>query len=193
MSVLQYHYDFELSSKQKTFLWLYQVLPNLDMIHKIYKLKEEMEHAENLMDYGLCPSNVKIVGTWIPATSNGGWEIVDSRDIMKINALCMKLIVCNGLICGFTMPRELTHPDRELMIHGLWEFIVPECDYDPPLRDKIECMNKILDEAPYFLPDICKKLNRIYHLYLNREEVPNDYVRIGLDNRRNWHIPAIYF
>ena len=38
----------------------------------------------------------------------------------------MKPTVCKGLICGFTMPRELTHPDRELMIHGLWEeFIVP--------------------------------------------------------------------
>ena len=35
----------------------------------------------NLMDYGLCPTNVKIVGTCIPATSNDGWEIVNTRDI----------------------------------------------------------------------------------------------------------------
>ena len=31
------------------------------------------------MDYGLCPTNVKIVGTCIPATSNDGWEIVNTR------------------------------------------------------------------------------------------------------------------
>ena len=33
---MSYKYDFELSSKRKTLLWLYQVLPNIDIIKYIY-------------------------------------------------------------------------------------------------------------------------------------------------------------
>ena len=29
--MLSYKYDFELSTKQKTHLWLYQVIPNIDI------------------------------------------------------------------------------------------------------------------------------------------------------------------
>ena len=36
---MSYKYDFELSSKRQTFLWLYQVLPNIDIIKYIYLLK----------------------------------------------------------------------------------------------------------------------------------------------------------
>ena len=39
---------------------------HIDMIKRIYKLKEEMEHEDTLSYYGLCPRNVKIMGVWLP-------------------------------------------------------------------------------------------------------------------------------
>ena len=40
---MEYKYDFELSSKRRTCLWLYQILPNIDIIKEIYRLKEQLE------------------------------------------------------------------------------------------------------------------------------------------------------
>lgn len=208
---MEYHYDFELSSKQKTFLWLYQVLPNIDMIKQIYKLKEEMEHEDTLSYYGLCPRNVKIMGVWPSEEINDSWKIMNLKDIMKVNSLFMKLIVSDGLICGFDLPKPMTDQDRELIVNGFWEFCATAVDYEPSLKDKILCINKITNEAMYFLPDICKKLETIGKLYDERTkvlddgnitegsiteeqmEIQPDFIRIGIDNNKNWHIPVIYF
>lgn len=203
---MDYHYDFELSSKRQTFLWLYQVLPNIDMIQRIYKLKEEMEHEDTLSYYGLCPRNVKIMGVWPSEEINDSWKIMNLKDIMKVNSLFMKLIVSDGLICGFDLPKPMTDQDRELIVHGFWEFCATAVDYEPSLKDKIVCINKIINEAMYFLPDICKKLETIGELYDERTkilddgllteeqmEIQPDFIRIGIDNNKNWHIPVIYF
>ena len=199
-------YDFELSSKQKIFLWLYQILPNIDMIKKIYTMKLQMEHEDILSYYSLCPKNIKIMGVWPPETINDSWKIMNLRDIMKMNSLFMKLIVSNGLICGFDLPKPMTDQDRELIVHGFWEFCATVVDYEPCLKDKVMCINKIVDEAMYFLPDICKKLETIGNLYDERTqvlddgfitehqmEIQPDFIRIGIDNNKNWHIPVIYF
>jgi hypothetical protein len=203
---MDYQYDFELSSKQKIFLWLYQILPNIDMIKKIYDMKLEMEHEEVLSYYGLCPRNVKISGVWPPEDINDSWKIMTLKDIMKVNALFMKLIVSDGLICGFNLPKPMTDQDRELIVHGFWEFCATAVDYEPCLKDKVLCINKVINEAMYFLPDICKKLETISGLYdertkvlddglltENQMEIQPDFIRIGIDNNKNWHIPVIYF
>lgn len=203
---MSYKYDFELSSKQKIFLWLYQILPNLDMIKKIYDMKLEMEHEEVLSYYGLCPRNIKISGVWPPEDINDSWKIMTLKDIMKVNALFMKLIVSDGLICGFDLPKPMTEQDRELIVHGFWEFCATAVDYEPCLKDKVLCINKVINEAMYFLPDICKKLETISELYdertkvlddgvltENQMEIQPDFIRIGIDNNKNWHIPVIYF
>jgi hypothetical protein len=203
---MSYKYDFELSSKQKIFLWLYQILPNIDMIKKIYDMKLEMEHEEVLSYYGLCPRNVKISGVWPPEDINDSWKIMTLKDIMKVNALFMKLIVSDGLICGFNLPKPMTDQDRELIVHGFWEFCATAVDYEPCLKDKVLCINKVINEAMYFLPDICKKLETISELYdertkvlddglltENQMEIQPDFIRIGIDNNKNWHIPVIYF
>jgi hypothetical protein len=203
---MDYQYDFELSSKQKIFLWLYQILPNIDMIKKIYDMKLEMEHEEVLSYYGLCPRNVKISGVWPPEDINDSWKIMTLKDIMKVNALFMKLIVSDGLICGFNLPKPMTDQDRELIVHGFWEFCATAVDYEPCLKDKVLCINKVINEAMYFLPDICKKLETISELYdertkvlddglltENQMEIQPDFIRIGIDNNKNWHIPVIYF
>ena len=203
---MDYHYDFDLSTKRQTFLWLYQVLPNLDMIKKIYKLKEDMEHEDTLCYYGLCPRNVKIMGIWPPQDINDSWKIMNLKDIMKVNSLCMKLIVSDGLICGFDLPKPMTEQDRLLIVNGFWEFCATAVDYEPSLKDKILCINKIINEAMYFLPDICNKLETIGKIYDERTkvldegsiteeqmEIQPDFIRIGIDNNKNWHIPVIYF
>ncbi len=204
--MLSYKYDFELSTKQKTHLWLYQVIPNIDMVHKIYKLKQDMELEDTLSYYGVCPRNVKIMGVWPPQEFDESWKIMNLQDVMKVNALLTKLIVSDGLICGFELPKPMTDQDRLLLVNGFWEFCTTVVDYEPSLKDKIDCMNKIMNEAPYFLPDICKKLETIGTLYDERTqdvderfltedeiEVQPDFIRIGFDCKRNWHIPVIYF
>ena len=169
-------------------------------------MKLEMEHEEVLSYYGLCPRNVKISGVWPPEDINDSWKIMTLKDIMKINALFMKLIVSDGLICGFDLPKPMTDQDRELIVHGFWEFCATAVDYEPCLKDKVLCINKVINEAMYFLPDICKKLETISELYdertkvlddglltENQMEVQPDFIRIGIDNNKNWHIPVIYF
>ena len=75
---MEYKYDFELSSKRRTCLWLYQILPNIDIIKEIYRLKEQVELEENQIYHGLCPRNVVTTGTWIPP------HISDSRNIQYL-------------------------------------------------------------------------------------------------------------
>jgi hypothetical protein len=43
-------FDTELSSKRKTFLYLYQICPLIDVIHKIYDLKRRLEN-EDLIEW----------------------------------------------------------------------------------------------------------------------------------------------
>ena len=81
--VPEYKYDYELSSKRKTFLWLYQVLPSIDIIKYIYEIKENLEREDNMAYHGFCPRNVKIMGVWPPQEINDSWKIMNLKDVMK--------------------------------------------------------------------------------------------------------------
>lgn len=199
---MNYLYDFELSTKRKTILWLYQVIPNLDILQYIYKLKEQAEYEDTLSYYGVCPNNVIGVCDWNHNDNlSNSWTVINTRDIMKINALLIQLIVTPELICSFELPTPMTNQDRELIVNGFWEFVATTVNYTPRLSDKLECINKIINESPYFLADICSKLHTLLKMYksanfteLNHllDNTP-DFVRIGVDNHKNWHIPTIYF
>ena len=48
-------YEYALTSKQHLFLWLYQLIPNLDIIKYIYDMKCSLESDEILYYYGVMP------------------------------------------------------------------------------------------------------------------------------------------
>lgn len=191
---MEYKYDFELSSKGRIFLYLYQVIPNLDIIKYIYEMKDNMEYDDILTYYGLCPINVKISGHWIPKHINDGWKIMNLKDIMKMNALFLKIIMKRGLICKFILSDDC---NPELINNGFWEFCVnldDDINYNPSLKDKINCINSILSDTYYLQEDICKKLNNIYEYYDKFNDDDFNYlVRIGIDQYNNWYIPTIFF
>ena len=49
------------------------------------------------------------------------------------------------------------------------------------------CINKIIEDSPYLLEDICHKLSKILILYKKENNI-----RIGFDSEY-WYIPCIYF
>ena len=57
-------YEYALTGKQEFFLWLYQVLPNIDVIEEIYKLKVEAELDQARFDRGILPANIIALGPW---------------------------------------------------------------------------------------------------------------------------------
>lgn len=192
-------YELALTSKQQLFLWLYQLLPNLDIIKYIYDMKCSLENDETLYYYGLIPnitflqeSNFSYIMT-IPLDNS--W----SKKVMNNSSLYMKLVTTPGLICKFTAPNVLSGLEEELMNNGFWEFYALEIDEEPTMKEKIDCINKILDEAPYFLDDVYGKLKHLVTVYesnmykLLNEDQELDFIRIGIDEKGGWHIPSIYF
>jgi len=85
------------------------------------------------------------------------------------------------------------------MNNGFWEFYALEIDEEPTMKEKIDCINNILDETPYFLDDVYDKLKHLLTIYesnmykLLNEEQELDFIRIGIDEKGGWHIPSIYF
>ena len=77
----------------------------------------------------------------------------------------MKLVTTPGLICKFTAPEDLSGLEEELMNNGFWEFYALKIDEEPTMKEKIDCINKILDESPYFLDDIYGKLKHLVTVY----------------------------
>ena len=192
-------YEYALTSKQQLFLWLYQLLPNLDIIKYIYDMKCSLENDETLYYYGLIPnvtflqeSNFSYIMT-IPLDNS--W----SKKVLNNSSLYMKLVTTPGLICKFTAPTVLTRSEEELMNNGFWEFYALEIDEEPTMKEKIDCINKILEEAPYFLDDVYGKLKHLVTVYesnmykLLNEDQELDFIRIGIDEKGCWHIPSIYF
>lgn len=192
-------YEYALTSKQQLFLCLYQLLPNLDIIKYIYDMKCSIENDETLYYYGLIPnisflqeSNFSYIMT-IPLDNS--W----SKKVLNNSSLYMKLVTTPGLICKFTSPKVLTRSEEELMNNGFWEFYALEIDEEPTMKEKIDCINKILEEAPYFLDDIYGKLKHLVTVYesnmykLLNEDQELDFIRIGIDEKGGWHIPSIYF
>jgi len=192
-------YEYALTSKQQIFLWLYQVLPNLDIIKYIYEMKCSIERDETLYYYGLIPNitflqepNYSYIMT-IPLDNS--W----SKKVLNNASLYMKIVTTPGLICKFTTPKVLTGLEEELMNNGFWEFYALEIDEEPTMKEKIDCINKILEEAPYFLDDIYDKLKHLVTVYesnmykLLNEEQELDFIRIGIDEKCDWPVPSIYF
>jgi len=192
-------YEYALTSKQQLFLWLYQLLPNLDIIKYIYDMKCSIENDETLYYYGLIPNitflqenNFSYIMT-IPLDNS--W----SKKVLNNSSLYMKLVTTPGLICKFTTPKVLSKSEEELMNNGFWEFYALEIDEEPTMKEKIDCINKILEEGPYFLDDIYGKLKHLVTVYesnmykLLNEDQELDFIRIGIDEKGGWHIPSIYF
>ena len=192
-------YEYALTSKQQLFLWLYQLLPNLDIIKYIYDMKCSIENDETLYYYGLIPNitflqenNFSYIMT-IPLDNS--W----SKKVLNNSSLYMKLVTTPGLICKFTTPKVLSKSEEELMNNGFWEFYALEIDEEPTMKEKIDCINKILEEGPYFLDDIYGKLKHLVTVYesnmykLLNEDQELDFIRIGIDEKGDWHIPSIYF
>lgn len=192
-------YEYALTSKQQIFLWLYQMIPNLDIIKYIYEMKCSLENEETMYYYGVMPhitflqeDNYSYIMT-VPLDNS--W----SKKVLNNASLYMKLVTTPGLICNFTAPEFLSGLEEELMNNGFWEFYALEIDEEPTMKEKIDCINKILDEAPYFLDDIYGKLKHLvtvyesnmYKLLNHGEEL--DFIRIGIDEKGGWHIPSIYF
>ena len=51
LNFLSYKYDFDLSSKRKIFLWLYQVIPNIDIIKDIYEFPGNVKQLVKEHEY----------------------------------------------------------------------------------------------------------------------------------------------
>lgn len=192
-------YEYALTNKQQIFLWLHQLIPNLDIIKYIYEIKCSLENSETLYYYDIIPhitflqeSNFSYIMT-IPV--NDSW----SRKVLNNASLYMKLVTTPGLICKFITPKVLSGLEEELMNNGFWEFYALEIDEEPTMKEKIDCINKILEEGQYFLDDIYGKLKHLVTVYeskmykLVNKDQELDFIRIGIDEKGGWHIPSIYF
>ena len=192
-------YEYALTNKQQIFLWLHKLIPNLDIIKYIYEIKCSLENSETLYYYDIIPhitflqeSNFSYIMT-IPV--NDSW----SRKVLNNASLYMKLVTTPGLICKFITPKVLSGLEEELMNNGFWEFYALEIDEEPTMKEKIDCINKILDESLYFLDDIYGKLKHLVTVYeskmykLVNKDQELDFIRIGIDEKGGWHIPSIYF
>ena len=188
ISVLPYKYDYDLSSKQKICLWMYQLIPNIDIIKYIYQLKEDIELYETKLYHGLSPKYITITGgSWKPININDTWSTMTKQIRMKFNVMCIKFIMEPGFICTFTFHKEdYTMRELEEMEHwNNWVYIVPNINFHPPLKDKIKCIDWIFEIEPYLEDDIYIRLDRVYQYYQN-----NELCRIGIDQTGKYYIPT---
>jgi hypothetical protein len=182
--VLSYKYDFELSSKRVLFLWLYQVIPNIDLIKYIYNIKEELELTDTHIYHGLCPKHITTCGKWIPINPQC-YTITTIGYMMNVNAILIKIILKPGFICSFNLLKE-EYNDIELneIYYGNWVSVVPNINFKPSLKDKINCIETILESEMDISDNIYIRLNRLCDLYSN-----NDIIRIGFDQKGDYYTP----
>ena len=192
-------FEYELTSKRLFFLWLYQVVPNIDIIKYIYDIKCNLEEEDTLFYYGIMPRITFIHDSNYSYTMNFALENNRSKKILNSLALYIKMVTTQGLICKFTQPLILTKLEEELMHNGFWEFYAIEVNDDPKLKEKINCINKILEEGSYLLDDIYEKLHNLSVMYDSNmygyvhHDHEIDFIRIGIDEEGGWHIPSIHF
>ena len=190
MNVLSYKYDFELSSKKKIFLWLYQVLPNIDVIKDIYELKEDLELEDVKAYHGLCPRNVKTIGSWIPTKINDNYKIMKLGEDMLLNALLMKLIMDKGFICSFNYYNDdYQQIELDEIENGNWFSVVPNINENPPLHRKIKLLNIMYDSVPVVIDELYKRIHKIYLDYKNNEY--NGILRIAIDQNDVLYFPRL--
>jgi len=184
-----YKYDFELSSKRRNFLWLYHVIPNIDLIKEIYKLKEDSELEDTLAYHGLCPMNITSTSSWVPVSIRDTPKAYYHNRLMSLNVLTIKLIKEAGFICTFVM-EENDYCDSEIeeIHHGNWISVVPNINTNPSLRVKIKIMNLVYSSLLCFMEDLHDRLRGLHQLYIHNRYV-NIY-RIGYDQRGTLYIPT---
>jgi len=191
MNTPSYKYDFVLSSKGQTFLWLHQVIPNIDVIKLIYQMKDDLEDEDNRSYHGLCPRNVKTVGIWIPSHINDNYMISTLNERMLLNVLVMKFIMDKGFICSFHYnASDCTWQCGREIEYGNWYAVVPNINKNPPLHRKIKLMNILYDSVPLLTIDVYKRLEKIYEDYMNNEY--NGVLRIAIDQNDMIYVPQIY-
>ena len=180
---MSYKYDFDLSSKRKTFLWLYQVLPNIDLIKDIYKLKVESELEQARIDNGLLPAEIIAHGSFLVSTMN------QQHKVMLLNALHIKLIQEDGFICTFFMNEDhYTDYELEEINNGNWISVVPNINRNPTIKTKIKIMNLIYVSILCLVEDLYIRLNNLHNAYMNTKD--HNIFRIGYDQRGALYIPT---
>ena len=191
MNIQEYKYDFELSSKRKIFLLLHQVLPNIDVINLIYQMKDDSEDEEVRLYHGLCPRNVKTIGTWIPKDINGNFKILKLNETMLLNASILTLIMDKGFICSFHYNASDYHQiEINEMDNGNWFAVAPNINENPPLHRKIKVMNILYDSIPLLVDELYKRIHTTYLDYLNNDY--NGFLRIAIDQNDVIYYPRIF-
>ena len=186
--MLSYKYDFELSSKRRTFLWLYQILPNIDLIRIIYKLKEECELEDVRSYYGLCPLCIKTTGPWIPRHINDRLQVLNLRKQMDFNTLFIKLIMDNGFICEFRMiDSDYDIEELSMIRNGEWYILVSNINDRPSLRRRIQCINLMTYRTPLLSFTDYECIKRVFELYINNDSIHRK--RLGIDQMDRIYIP----
>ena len=84
---------YELSSKQKIFLYLYSVIPNLDTISYIYQLKLNQETIENIGFSSSCPRYFTGCRHWYPYDLSSSWKIMFLTTVKDINIQLLQMIM----------------------------------------------------------------------------------------------------
>ena len=187
--IFEYKYDFELSTKRQIFLWLYQVLPNIDVIKHIYQFKEDLELDEIQMYHGLCPKTVKTTGIWIPRHISDVRSVTGIYNRLEKSIEYMKYIVEDGFICEFYIPDNYSQEVLDQIYRGHWITILPHINEKPSYRKRIEVMNHIYNYTPISLFYFFKRIDRIFQLYKRTYGI-NIY-RLGIDQNNEIYIPNI--
>jgi hypothetical protein len=188
--VFEYKYNYELSTKRQIFLWLYQVLPNIDVIKHIYQFKEDLELDEIRMYHGLCPKNVITTGVWIPLHITGMRGVKDIYNRLEKSIEYMKYIAEEGFICEFYMSNNHSNEVMNQIYNGHWITLVPDVNEKPSYRKRIKVINHIYNYTPISLFYFYKRIERIYQLYKCTHGI-NIY-RLGIDQNDEIYIPNIH-
>ena len=184
---MSYKYDFELSSKRKTFLWLYQVIPNIDVIKYIYLLKEQSELEDTRIYYGVFPSYITV-----PRMKHTWKEFVFS-DRMKLTSLFMKLIMEPGFICTFYFnDKDYDQVELNEINNCNWVAVVPNINYNPTLQEKIKIMNVLYDSIFLLTSELYNKLLGL-HYWFKHTYGEHNIFRIGYDQQGGLYIPSGHF
>lgn len=181
---MYYKYNYALSSKRNIFLWLYQVLPNIDIIKYIYKLKEEVELYDIHYYYRILPPSV---GTF-KEYSICNLKKYGLRYPIRFNILFMKLIQEPGFICSFVF-NECDYDEIELIEinNSNWISVIPSINYNPPLQEKIKIINKIYNNTWLLTSELEDKLEGLYYWF--KHTYGHNIFRIGYDQHDNVYIP----
>jgi len=179
--VPSYKYDYELSSKQRIFLYLYQVIPIIDLLKDIYTLKEESEVEDNQIYHGMCPRYIKTTGAWIPRCINNSFKIYQLKENLLLSAKFMKYIMEPGFICELSINRE-DYLDIELeeIDFGNWISVAHNVNTEPSYLSRIHAMNQLYDEVPLPIVYLVERLEEIYSQYTRISSGVNTH-RLGIN------------